>query len=290
MSMDLIRASRNATRVGALFALSILVAAASPALAVITFDQNVTPDAIFGSGNVNGFYTVDTVGEVEIGLRAKLRYNASCVAENTFNSNGDGTYSFAAGQPVGACAGTSARAIWSYEWSVNTDNVDAVTTNLDDYTYEIGLDYDPSTATSFCTFEPITPGVTQPFWDHSIGNNSTANGAGAEFGDVPTYTAALAANNVAQNSWRYEFHDNEIPCGTFDANVDGTYTIYLLAKSGATVVARSEIKVIVGAGGADPVPASSTLGLILMAVFVLTATSLMAVGVRRQRSGLTPSI
>src|SRR6056297_387646 len=59
---------------------------------------SVTPDIIFGDGNDNGSFTVDRSNNIEIGLRAKLRYNLAGVPENTFNSNGDGTYSFNAAE------------------------------------------------------------------------------------------------------------------------------------------------------------------------------------------------
>ncbi|MFT5450479.1 MAG: hypothetical protein ACI9DC_005687, partial [Gammaproteobacteria bacterium] len=39
----------------------------------------------------------DRVNGVELGLRGKLRHNATGAPENTFNSNADGTFSFAAG-------------------------------------------------------------------------------------------------------------------------------------------------------------------------------------------------
>jgi hypothetical protein len=69
---------------------------AGSASAVIAYDQNVTNNAIFGTGNGNGSYTVDTDNNVELGLRGKLRHNASGFPEDTFNSNSDGTYNFSA--------------------------------------------------------------------------------------------------------------------------------------------------------------------------------------------------
>ena len=69
---------------------------AVPALG-LDFDQNVTPDVIFGSGNTNGSFTVDRQGSIELGLRAKLRFDSNNQPQNVFNSNGDGSYSFVAG-------------------------------------------------------------------------------------------------------------------------------------------------------------------------------------------------
>ena len=47
----------------------------STSVMATTFDANVTSDVIFGSGNVNGGFTVDQSNGVEIGLRGKLRYD-----------------------------------------------------------------------------------------------------------------------------------------------------------------------------------------------------------------------
>lgn len=38
------------------------------------FDQDVTPDAIFGSGNANGGFAVAREDGIELGLRSKLRF------------------------------------------------------------------------------------------------------------------------------------------------------------------------------------------------------------------------
>lgn len=96
------------------------------------------PDAIFGSGNANGAWTVDESDGVELGLRGKLRFNASNVPENTFNSNGDGTYSFAPGTPPTGFSfdpNSPTSPVWNFEWSVNTDvNNNPPQTTLDDLT------------------------------------------------------------------------------------------------------------------------------------------------------------
>ena len=207
------------------------------------YDQDVTPDAIFGGGNDNGSYTVDRSNGVELGMRGKLRFPAS----NIFNSNGDGTYTFSTG------SGTSSPPDpeWAFEWSINTDWNGWSSWLLDDLTYEIGMDFDPGLGTNFLAFDPITIGEVIPFvppppavvfWDHSIGTNATLNGGGTEATDGPTYATLLAANNVAQNSWRMTFFD-EAPF-TFNPAVPGRYDFYLAAYDGATEVARTEIAVL----------------------------------------------
>lgn len=106
-------------------ALTFLVAAGASAL---SFNQNVTPDVIYGSGNANGSWTVDRSNGVELGLRGKLRHNAAGAPENTFNSNGNGTYSFAAGvaptqpsrRPCGVSNGPSIRTMTDRRVGIST--------------------------------------------------------------------------------------------------------------------------------------------------------------------------
>jgi hypothetical protein len=181
----------------------------------------ITPDVIFGSGNVNGDFTVstgvydagapNTAVPLEIGLRAKLRFNESNSPENTFNFDGIDTYTFAAGtSPLGFgfAPNSPGTAIWNFEWSVNTDTEFALPaagfTSLDALTYELRLDGDASAGVNFLTFDPISVG----FADHAIGNNSTGNGNGLVAVDAADYAALLNSNQVAQNSWNYEFFNN----------------------------------------------------------------------------------
>jgi hypothetical protein len=201
------------------------------------FDQNVVPEVIFGSGNANGGFTNNLMGGVELGLRAKVRYPSP---SNTFNSNGDGTYSHL------AIAGTPAsRAGWNFEWSINTDPTGTTGDKLNSLTYEMGIDFDAGLGTDFYVFDPIN----LPVADHAIGDNGTSNGGGTVAADPVAYVALLAANNVAQNSWNLDFF-NELAGKTFDPTVDGTYEVYLKAfdASGA-MVGETKIKVIVGEGG-----------------------------------------
>ena len=231
----------------------------------LLFDQNVTPDLIFGSGNANGSFTTDRANGVELGLRAKVRYDVSDdLPKNTFNSNGDGTYNHAAGAP----ASNANRARWNFEWSINTDYLGMSGLMLDDLTYLIEMDFDPGLGTSYQSFDPIN----LPFADHSIGNNGTGNGAGQEAVDPGTYATLIANNNVAQQSWNLDFFDNP---PFFDPNADGVYTFVLTAFQGNQQLASTSIDVIVGAGVA--VPEAATLGL-----FGLGLAGLGFAGLRRR--------
>lgn len=221
-----------------------------PAFAGIAYDQNVTNDVIFGSGNANGGFTTDTESvsalstTVELGLRAKIRFPTP---ENTFLSQHNGTYgNFAAGGPGGLTPN------WSFEWSVNTDTSGTSGVALNALTYVLSIDSDPTAGTSFFSFDPINPNGSN-FFDNSIGNNSTSNGGGTEATTLTQYNTLIGGNNLAQNSWRMDFFTGALN-PPFNPNVPGTYTIELAAFNGSVQVAETDINVVVAA-----VPESSGL-------------------------------
>ena len=142
---------------------------------------------------------------------------------------------------------------------------------VDDYTYRLGMDFDAGFGTNYQTFDLIN----LPCADHSFGDFSTAQSAGVEVpgnpgapiggskcgaansvADSAAYALLIANNELAQNSWNFDFFDTAF---AFDPTANGQYSIFLEAI-GATgaVLARSSIDVIVGTG-AVPEPASLAL-------------------------------
>lgn len=241
-------------------ALALLAATSFSANAVLLYDQNVTPDVINANGVTNGSFTVDRANGVELGLRGKLRFDAAGQATNTFNSNGNGTYSFAAGvaptkaSPVG---------VWSFEWSINTDYLGTSGFDLDDLTYKLGIDSNPGLATAFSAFDPINgvnPGNGLVFWDHATGDNTTVAGPGNPNVNttVAAYAAALSVDNVAQNSWQAHWF-----LSGFNPTVDGTYDFYLSASNAnGAELARTSMQIIVGQGGTAAIPEPASLALL----------------------------
>lgn len=241
----MIRSSQNVVVAAASVAALVLT---TPAQAVTQFDQNVTPDVIFGSGNTNGSFTTDRANGVELALRGKLRHNAGGAPENTYNSNGDGTYTFQAGV---APTQSFPTAEWSFEWSINS-NYDGNGVDLDGLTYVMGIDSDPGAGTSFATLDVINglnPNDGQVLWDHSIGDNTTTAATDSQAVDVATYAALIANNNVAQNSWKAHWF-----VSPFDPTVTGTYDFYISASNGGGELARVDMQIIV-----VPEPASLAL-------------------------------
>lgn len=219
--------------------------------AVTSYNQNVTGNWINGSGNINGAFTVDRSNGIELGLRAKVRYDlVNNQPQNVFNSGGDGTYSM----PVGAPPSNLDRARWNFEWSINTDYDSSNPTGLklDDLRYEIGIDYDPSAAYNPEIFDPINgvnPDLGVIGWDHSIGNNSTTAANDSSSVIPAIYANLIAGNNLAQNSWNLAFYDNPPP---FNPNVGGIYTITLKAfDSNNVLLASTSIDVHVPDAGAS---------------------------------------
>lgn len=211
------------------------------------FDQNVTSDVIFGSGNANGSFTVEREDGVEVGLRAKLRHNAVGAPENTFNSNGDGTYTFDAGVAPTQSADT---AVWSFEWSINSNYDGTSGHNLMDISYSLSMT--SSTGVSMAAFDPINdvnPGAGAVFWDHAIGTNATGNGDGTSAGTEAEYGTLIANNNIAQNSWKPHW---VVP--GFDPTAVGTYTFVLSASDLSGEIASTSITV-----NAVPEPTSASI-------------------------------
>ncbi len=221
----------------------------------LEFDQDATPDVIFGTGNENGGFTTDRRNGVEVALRVKRRFPAPM---EEYFSNGNGTYS----PPIGdACPGYGfapfplclATPFWSFDWSVNVNFDESTSKHISDYTYELGMDADPSRRTKFTRFDPITPTLPDPASDHEFGDNSSMD-SGMQATDVASYLMLLDTKNVAQNSWNYEFFNEQGTSLTaFDPSVDGNYIIYLrvLKKKGwgkRRIVAQSVIQVLVGNG------------------------------------------
>ncbi len=247
-------------------ALMLIMVGGMANAAPILYDQNVTSNVIFGNGVSNGGWTINQNNGVELALRGKLRYNDNGQAENTWNSNGDGTYSFDPG--VAPTQSGSNKAVWSLEWSINTNATGNSGFNLNDLTYVLGMDKDPSADTDFITIDPVRHNLGWLFApDNAIGNNNTAIGDGETTILASTYKNLIKKNNVAQNSWQPSFPQMfGTNINNFDPNVEGTYTFFLEAYCQGNLLARTEIDIIVGAGAEppiqDPIPEPATMTLL----------------------------
>jgi len=232
-----------------------------PALALVfsagaASAASVTPDIIFGSGNANGSFTkTDTElafpntanplsGNLELGLRAKLRYDATSgcngvgCPKNQFNWDGVDTYSFnqANGNPP------PNRAMWNFEWSVNIedwkyDNGDQVTIPqvvAGGAELVLSFDTDPGAGTTFTDYNLFD-------FDAYYGTNATENGVASTTnpnGGIYDATGTpVAGSTVAQNSVNYGFLPGApLGAGLFDIKMTAlSFTGNELASTSITV-------------------------------------------------------
>jgi len=249
-----------------LAALCAALGASAIANAALVHNQNVTNNVIMGTGIANGGFTTNTAGGVEVGLRARERYDlATNSPTGVTGSNNNGTFNQNAGEPPGFP--TSNRARWNFDWSINTGPA----ANVGAYTYRLGIDFDAGFGTNFLMFNPINGTTTCA--DHSFGNSSTAQSAGAEVpgaatfqacspanlvADTAAYAVLRAGNNLVQNSWNMDFFDGG--AFTFDPTANGNYSFFLEAiNANGGVESRSDITVIVGTGATVPEPGTLAL-------------------------------
>lgn len=214
----------------------------TPNVNAIEFEQDRV--AIFGSGNPNGSWVIDSnVQEgVEVGLRAKNR------TDGTMPNNGAGEFHF----PTGVTPSTT-RALWNLEYLANVNMFGLTGRVLSDIGLLMEVDLDPSQGQNFLSY-PLLFVHT----DSSLGDNTTLNGQGVEDGN-------FGAWNIAQGSQNITFFPF-----LGDPFLDATYDYRLSAyELDGSLLASTSIRVVVGEGGgpAKGVPDGGTtiamLGLVL---------------------------
>ena len=177
-----------------------LALASSGAMAVTSYGDIAAPGVYFGTGNVNGNWTISTDSGVELALRAKNRQTLATI------DGSSGIYLADPGLCV-TCTG-AAKAMWNYEFSVNSGSLSGLT-------YRLGIDHDPSAGVSYAVVNP------QTYWI----DNAIAPGPFIGF----------------QNSQNVRFGDT--PGGIFNVNTPGIYGVTLEAWNGATMVNSTTMSV-----------------------------------------------
>lgn len=138
----------------------VLLLIAGAAQAVPSYGNITAPGVVFGTGNPQGNFTIDTTNGLELALRAK-NYGGAAI------DGSSGVYHTApglvAGRPV-----NSPRALWNYEFTINTGDL-----TLSDYTFRLGVDHDASVGVAYSFVNPLTyfPD-NQPFGSTTVAQNS----------------------------------------------------------------------------------------------------------------------
>ena len=196
---------------------TLITAVVLAGAASLTLADNVNPGVIFGSGNANGSFTTATEGNIEIGLRGKLRYNSMGVPEATYNYDGVDTYTF----DPDVSANPANRSIWNFDWSINTDVNDPTNSgdNISEFIYALTVSKVAANGMDLIqlfTFDPINV----DYADHSIGDNDTLPNSGVEATTDAEYATLIGNNNVLQQSWNLGFFNS-------NPTAKGTYVISL---------------------------------------------------------------
>lgn len=136
-------------------AVSALTLSAS-ALAVPTYGNIAAPGVYFGSGNINGNWTIDTSNDVEVALRIKNRGTGATI------DGSSGIYRADPGLCNPICSG-GPKAAWNYEFSVNTQ---AGGGNLDltQVFAILEVDTDASAGTSFTALDLFANWNDNSYW------------------------------------------------------------------------------------------------------------------------------
>lgn len=189
----------------------------------------ITPGIIWGEGNTNQGFTVETFADVELGLRAKLRYPTPSDQLGTgIVQDADGNYIFdTTGKAV-----PSDRSIFNFDWSINTKG-DA----LDLFTFVLGVDYDPTFGVDLFEYDPVSVAYLgdSDSWINTDGGKSPIPQT------VVDTTTDLSLFSVAQNSVNMGFLPGaplgagayQISLSAFDRNGDslGATTINVIVDS-----------------------------------------------------------
>jgi hypothetical protein len=198
-----------------------------------------SPGVYFGAGNegTNTGWTVNTIGNVELGLTTIQRGvgAVSPTATNIYNV------------PLGSDSANAARAWWNFDFSINLQAGGGSLT-LGDVTSTLTI-YDYVHGTSV-TLNPFT----------AFGDNSAYDGSTTRNGNV-TGQQATAADVGMQNSENLTFSD--FSALGFDMDVNDTYQIVLsLADANGTSIGSVNEFVVAGTGGGvaiTPIPGALPL-------------------------------
>lgn len=221
------------------FLAAVAVSALVPISAIaatVNGTGNVSPNVIFGTDVANGSFTGATSGNVELALRAKLRYDLTGQPQDIFNYDGVDTYTF-----MSAASNAPAnRSIFNFEWSIST-----LAGALTSLTYLLTVDTDPTVGSNNgIVYNPLGAIST----GYYLG--TSASGAGGTPFSAPG-TGALGNFSVAQNSVNMAFVG--APLGS------GKFTFTLSAFDGGTLVNSASMYVVVNAPAPVPLPAGGLL-------------------------------
>ena len=155
-----------------------LIGAAASAMAVpvSSYGNIAAPGVYFGSGNVNGNWTIgtDTASPVEVALRAKNRATLATI------NGSSGIYSTTEGLCNPICTG-GPKAMWNYELSVNLRAGGGLQSFFDVFV-ELSVDTDSSAATNFNVLNVLTNWPDNEYYNGSKRVDTAIGPQAGEYG------------------------------------------------------------------------------------------------------------
>lgn len=194
---------------GGKFGTAVAVAAlamtfGTTANAATSYGDIATPFGVyFGSGNVNGNFTIGNSNGIELALRAKTFGGATI-------DGSSGVYQANTGFSPNRTPTQTPRLDWNYEFSINTTGAESALSN---FVFRLGVDNDPSAGVNFTFVNPVTyfgdnPTRTIPGTDLIAGTQNSENGIflNTPGGQISPFTAGLysfelAAYNIADTAF-----------------------------------------------------------------------------------------
>lgn len=133
-------------------------------------DILANPGVYFGSGNVNGNWTIDTSNGIEVALRAKDRGTLQTI------DGSSGVYTTSTGLCNPVCGGSN-KARWNYELSVNL-RAGGGTMSFEDVIVELLVDTDAGVGTTFVLLDVLNNWPDNAYWGSTGETTSSAPAAG----------------------------------------------------------------------------------------------------------------
>lgn len=200
-----------------------LVAAGTGTAQATSFGNIADPGVYFGSGNSNGNWTIDTVDNLEVALRAKTRYGVGVLsASNGFYVVSGDTY-------------INGRAMWNYEFSVNS-KVGGTGLDLTNYRVEIAFDTKSGPGTSFTTFTNL--------YTHWGDNEYYLSGTKRIDSPTDALVGAQPGESGVQNSENPKFADSGFGYVPGNGLYDIKMSVYSVGGGAALASTSMQVQVV----------------------------------------------